>query len=317
MKLFLKKCMLFAALNLCVLVLLFAVFMLIGDQYLGNYQAAILDKIERLQAIQEPKIVLAGNSNVCFGFQSSLIEEAFHMPVVDLGLNGSLGNAYQENMVKLGVHAGDIVIVCHSSYSDNNTFDNADLTWITLEHHAKLWSIVGIQDLFPLLKAFPNYVVQATKQYFTGQEGNIAPNHTSYSRKAFNEYGDVCLRFDGSYIFDETSVQIPKINKTCTERLNRLNEYLNDRGATLLIAGYPIGDGEYTPEKEQFDVFEQELRDSLNCCVISHFTDYFIPYHFFYDTRLHLSEEGARIRTQLLIHDLSQWMIQSGHTKSS
>ena len=36
MKLFLKKCMLFAALNLCVLVLLFAVFMLIGDQYLGK-----------------------------------------------------------------------------------------------------------------------------------------------------------------------------------------------------------------------------------------------------------------------------------------
>jgi hypothetical protein len=87
-----------------------------------------------------------------------------------------------------------------------------------------------------------------------------------------------------------------------------LNEYINQQGATLLIAGYPIGYGEYTPDASGYETFEKELKGKVNCNVISHFTDYFMPYDLFYNSPNHLSEEGAEIRTRQLIEDLENWM---------
>lgn len=45
---------------------------------------------------------------MAFGFQSEQIEEAFGLPVVNLGLHGGLGNAFHEEMAKINVCEGDI-----------------------------------------------------------------------------------------------------------------------------------------------------------------------------------------------------------------
>lgn len=78
---FILKCFLFLALTIGFLLHL-------SPQYLGNYQASLIDKVERLESIQEPKIVLIGDSNLAFGIDSERIEEAFGMPVVNMGLHG-------------------------------------------------------------------------------------------------------------------------------------------------------------------------------------------------------------------------------------
>jgi hypothetical protein len=309
MKKFIGKVLLFLLVFIIsALVLVACDYYLIGNQYLGNYQAALIDKVERLQGIDEPKIILIGNSNVCFGINSEMIEEEFNMPVVDMGLHGGLGNAFHENMVKLGVSEGDIVIISHSSYFDDDTISDPDLAWITVELHKELWGVIRLKDMLTMLRAYPTYLKNAYNLKKTGENGNIAPDETCYSRSAFNKYGDIYRRFSDTYEFTETSVGVPAINDICIERINKLNRYINKQGATLLIAGYPIGYGEYTPDKSEFDEFENELREKVDCDVISHFTDYFIPYDLFYNTNLHLTEEGAEIRTTQLITDLRNWM---------
>ena len=50
--------------------------------------------------IEEPKIILIGNSNLAFGIDSEKIENSVGMPVVNLGLHGSLGNEFHESMAK-------------------------------------------------------------------------------------------------------------------------------------------------------------------------------------------------------------------------
>lgn len=42
----------------------------LSPQYLMNYQASLIDKVERAENIDEPKIVLLGNSNLAFGMDS-------------------------------------------------------------------------------------------------------------------------------------------------------------------------------------------------------------------------------------------------------
>ncbi len=280
---------------------------IVGAQYLGSYQAALIDKTERLQSIDEEKIVLIGNSNVCFGINSEEIEKEFGMPVVDMGLHGDLGNAFHENMVKLGVSEGDIVIICHSDFSDNDTIPDPTLAWITIENHTEFLKLVRNKDILQLLRAYPSYFRNCFMYWLTGK-GNIVSDTTCYSRSAFNEYGDIYKRFDDTYEFTDTSVTVPEITDACISRLNDLNRYLNEQGATMLIAAYPIGYGKYTPPADEFEAFENELRSKVDCDVISHYTDYFIPYDLFYNTNLHLSEEGAEIRTKLLIEDLHNWM---------
>lgn len=124
-----------------------------------------------------------------------------------------------------------------------------------------------------------------------------------YSRKAFNQYGYVSYSREGSFFTFEEQL-IPEMNDVCIERLNELNAYLNAQGATMVVAGYPIGKGEFTPSEDEFLKFQDQLEKQLDCEVISDYRDYMFDYSYFYDTFLHLTTDGARLRTKQLIKDL-------------
>ena len=77
MKLYFKK--LFLLLLLTAMLLCMAAvfdFTVVGNQYSHFYTASLMDKVDRLCSITEPKIILVGNSNVSFGMDSALLEDA-------------------------------------------------------------------------------------------------------------------------------------------------------------------------------------------------------------------------------------------------
>ena len=281
-------------------------FYIICPQYDQGYQAAMQDKVARLKAIDEPKIVLLGNSNVAFGFDSQLIEEEMGMPVVNMGLHGGLGNAFQEMPAKLNVTEGDIYVVCHTYYNDYDTFFDPSLVWTILENNWELYSLLRWQDLPELIEAYPTYVKKWLNLWSTGT-GN-QPGVGIYSRDRFNEYGDIGYHEGNYYTFTEGSISVPGISDICVNRLNELSEWLEERGASLVIAGYPIPDGEFTPDKSEYIAFQEELEERMNFPVISDFTDYFIPYEYFYDTYAHLTTMGTVIRSEQLVEDLKNWL---------
>ena len=308
MKLFIKRIGLVVGIFLLVFVLIVVFnFEVVGNQYGEIYNAALIDKINRLENIDSPRILLTGNSNVAFGFKSSLIEEHFNMPVINLGLHAALGNAFCDNIAKQYVQGGDIVIVMHTEY---NTLDLGDykLALATMEHNRYMYNIPEKKAYFGLFKAFPNYIIQSSILWLF-HSGNRLHDDTSYTRRAFNEYGDVEFKPDTNRtpqeeLFHEGTLKIPTISDECIDYLNGLNDYINDKGAVMVVAAYPIASGEYTPKKEEYEVFQEELESKLNCEVISNFTDYYIPYEYFYDSIVHLTGEGAVIRSQLLISDI-------------
>lgn len=285
---------------------------IIMPQYEYSYNAALLDKIARLESIQEPKIVLVGNSNLPFGIKSELIEEAFHMPVVNMGMHGSLGNAFHEEMAKINVQNGDIIILFHTEFSDNDAISDPVIAWLTVENHPELLKLLRAKDLPAMYFAFPDYAKRALSLW-SSKEGNEQNYGDVYSRFAFNEYGDIsferqCTKLDADTYFTTGMVQVPEINTTCTNRINELNEYITEHGATLLVAAYPIANTAVTPPREDYVKFQEQLHKDLNCPIISNYTDYFFDTNYFYDTNYHLTDEGAILRTNQLILDLEQWM---------
>lgn len=295
-----------------ILKLLLALSLVIGyiyhvlPQYEKGYDASLIDKVDRLNSIDEPKIVLIGNSNLAFGINSELIEEEIGMPVVNMGLHGGAGNAFHEEMSKYNVTPGDIYIICHSEYDDNNEIGDTMTAWTSIENHFNLWRILRKEDAKTMAKAFPVYLKKSLNLYSSGT-GNQDPGGI-YARSAFNEYGDVAVLREGSVYATEETVDVPEIGKLTTERINELYEYLTERGAYLLVAGFPIGNGSVTADVKEYVDFQQTLTDELDCPVISNYVDYMLDYSYFYDYNyLHLNSEGADIRTYQLISDIRRW----------
>lgn len=315
MRKFIIKFLIFILIIIAIVVIFTAICKyLIGNQYTNMYQASIYDKIERLENIDGPKIVLVGNSNVAFGINSEMIEKEIKMPVVNLGLHGALRNEFHENMAKTSINEGDIIILAHSDYSNDDSIGDYILAWSTVEWNKKLWSLIPKDEYSMMLRYLPIYQKNTFISFVNKKINKRAISNSTvpkdcYSRYAFNEYGDNVYSMNDNSLYNFTKkLSVPQIDDVSVKRINELNRYCKSKGATLLIAAYPIADGEYTPNHELYSAFEKELREKMDCPVISKFSDYFIDYKYFYNTELHLTYEGAKIRTNLLINDIKNYM---------
>lgn len=285
--------------------------MIVPPQYVDSYNAALIDKVSRLESISEPKIILCGDSNLAFGMDSGMLEEAIEMPVVNMGLHGGLDNKFLERCALLDIDEGDILIVCHSNFADNGELKQPDLAWITLENHNRLWEIPDMQEWMELIPALPNYTFETISLYLSGR-GN-SNSDVVYAREAFNEYGDnVAQRSQMITSITESDIVVPGISEECVERLNEMYEYCKARGAHMVIAGYPILSNEARPNEQDFVAFQEELEEKMECDVISDYMDYFFPIEYFYDGRLHMTNEGAKYRTAQLIKDIQKWQMETG-----
>lgn len=300
--LFLKLFLLF------VLVCLLSVLCLltISPQYTHDYTASFIDKMKRLESISEPKIVLVSNSNLAFGIQSDLIEDAFGMPVVNLGLHGGLGNAFHERMPLFNITTGDIIVISHLDYSDDDKISDPELALLTVENYFHYWKIFRLKDLPRIISALPRYSAKCLYRFFLKRD-KAPSNSTCYARNSFNEYGDNIFPRNIEAGESEPYLRHPKVNDIYMSRINNLYEYCKTKGATVVISGAPILSGLEGFDLDEYRQFQKEVECRAACSVISDFTDYIFDKKYFYGGALHMTNDGARLRTEQLIKDLQSF----------
>lgn len=100
-----------------------------------------------MENIDGPKIVLVGDSNLAFGINSEDIEDAFNMPVVNMGLHGGLGSIFSERMARINVDEGDIYIILRWSFEGDGEIEpsQVEMIWTIIENHFKLWKLLRIE----------------------------------------------------------------------------------------------------------------------------------------------------------------------------
>ena len=283
-------------------------FVIVMPQYLLNYQASLIDKNERLCSIDEAKIVLVGNSNWAFGVDSQKLEEAMGMPVVNMGMHGGIGNPFNEQAAVQNIHEGDIVIISYSNFADGDIIKNPELAWITIENHPALWKYIRPKDWPDMIKAYPTYLKDCLDLWSQGI-GNM-DSGTEYSRLQFNEYGDNIYDRPALVVSDEelAEAHIPEIGDETIDRLNKLNQTLQEKGATLLVTPYPTPVTVHTPPTEEYVAFSDQIEERLDFPLIGRYEDYRMDKNLFYNTYLHLNNEGKQLRTQMLIGDLQEYL---------
>lgn len=283
-------------------------FQCISPQYSTEYTAAIIDKYNLLHSIDKPKIILVGDSNIAFGFNSEKIENAFNMPVVNFGLHGALGMSFHSEMIKSGIHEGDIVIIAPAFYyaADAYSFEDNLTAWITIENNTSLYSGISYKNYKAMLLTYPAYLKGAFNLWKTN--GGNKPKEGAYAREAFDSYGDnayprpACIMTEKnySYLFSGGSL---------TEEMqiywNDYNEFVLSKGATLFMSCPPILKDTL---RIDLQVLQNDLENKLNFPMISKLDDYVYPLEYFYDSVYHLNDFGKEIRTEQLIADLQDFM---------
>jgi len=302
------KRLLLKSILLFVLIILLSVLCLltISPQFTHEYNASFIDKMNRLESISEPKIVLVSNSNLAFGIQSDLIEKAIGMPVVNLGLHGGLGNAFHERMPLFNITAGDIIVISHLDYFDDDEISDPALALITVENYFHYWKIFRAKDFPRIIFKLPQYSAKCLARFFLKKDrAQNAP--TCYARNAFNEYGDNIFPRNIEAGESDPYLRHPKVNDICMSRINNLYEYCKTKEATVVISGAPILSGLEGFNLEEYKQFQKEVETSAECPIISDFTDYIFDKKYFYAGALHMTNDGARLRTEQLIKDLQSF----------
>lgn len=284
----------------------FVLFVIMPQDDLG-YNAAIKDKYRRLKEIDSPKVVLVGDSNVAFGIDSGMIEEAFEMEVVNLGLHGGIGQTMGAELLKGNVSQGDIIILLPASYSyETAGIRDGVLMWYAMENDLSIWLTLQNPDVKVMINSFPTYLKKAMGLWIK-HEGNRVTS-SIYNRLSFNEYGDIKLDrpenvMENGFI-DNDGFDSKYLSEAMRDYWNDLGEYVSEHGGMLFMGVPPILKEDLKLSDGELGLLENQLRTELNFPVISRFQDYIFPKEMFFDTNFHLNNTGVQVRTELLIEDI-------------
>lgn len=269
-----------------------------------SHEVNIIKQIERMQTINEPKIIIIGGSGCGFGLCSKLISEHFNMPVCNTGTHAGLGLLTQINLCKEFVHDSDIVVVIpeYDQYLGNCRFGDAAALRILTSLYPKGYQYFTFQQQIQLLQKVP-----AAYKDAVSARGQVFDDNSPYFQKSLNEYGDVemyemrCHRTDKDW--EVNKWKINTVEKESVVLLQSFYNYCEKHHAKMLL---------FPPAymAMSFDVNENTIRtiwtvlEEAQLPCVSTPERYRMADTMHYDTDYHLTYEGVMLRTNRLIADM-------------
>jgi hypothetical protein len=132
----------FICIVLCVLIPFVAVAvtaLALPAQFDETFLAALELKIDRIESVEGPKIIIVGGSSVPFGVDTKLMEEMLGMPVVNFGLYATLGTKLMIDLSREYINEGDIVVIAPETDAQTySLFFNAEASWQAVDSDISL-----------------------------------------------------------------------------------------------------------------------------------------------------------------------------------
>ena len=263
-------------------------------------------KYERLMTASSPKMVITAGSSSAYGFLSEqFINElaaADHegWDVVNYSCHYQTPGRFYIDVITNFLNEGDVLL--HSPEPLPAQLGSNDITavmWQFFEGAYEAFSLVDIREYEYVFSAFTEY--NKTRLYMPD---------TSYEDhfEGVNIYGDCDFYKTGQYdgyiggqgMFNFNTALINP------ERLNTVYDRAALKGASVWLTFAPVNENAVlTPSQKRSkqEEYMQFIRDNLHVTVISDVADQMWNGKYMYDTNLHLSTEGARLRTSMIAED--------------
>ena len=293
------------------MVIPFIVFIIVGECEENNYHnvfnASIVDKYERLESIDEPKIVFVGGSSLPFGLRSDLIEKELDKKVVDFGVYASLGTKAMLEFTYDNLYENDILVIApelnEQTYS---MYFNAHIMWESINEKRSMIFDLSYDEMklmgFNYLNFLYNKLFVASEEFSTDQV---------YSRTNFNEYGDLVYERDSNIMpggYDK-SMPITLSNLMNDEFFDYLSSFiskLKSKGVTVYFTFSPSNILAIDFTDDEYNTFQSYLKSHLDCQVISSIKEMTYDSAYFYNTNFHLNNKGAILHTVTVINALKK-----------
>ena len=276
-----------------------------------DYDAILADKYMRLKYSTGKRIILVGGSNLTFGINSAMIKERFSdYDVINFSGSYHYGVVTPFELIKANVREDDIVIFIPEYY--NTTYGEKEpesiTNWQYIESNYAILEDINIQNTPVLLEKYVTYLIR--KRELLPEK--LKNTDSVYVRSGINEYGDLTIYRKHRAKLDMVIPRTDIITDAGMDRYNNMCRELTEKGVTCLFSFPSVHGGDeykdYLEEetKEFMTLLESKL-DSRYCTIISKCTDYAFDVSLFYDNRYHLTLEGAKKRTKVLIRDLEAY----------
>lgn len=278
-----------------------------GQTFLGE----LAPKYERLNAVDEPKVIVVGGSSVAFGLDSALLEANVGMPVVNFGLYATLGTKIMMDLSKANINEGDIIVLAPEMDAQTlSLYFNAEAALQGIESNWGMLRYIDSDNHSDLVGGLYEYITSKIKYL---REGLLDPAGV-YNRDSFNEYGDIVyerpyntmlLGYDPTRTIDLTAALW---DEEFVDYVNDYTAYCEKKGATVYFSFCPMNESAMASTTTEDTLFEfySYLYNTLDCEVIGNVNDYIIEQDYFYDSNFHLNDSGVVLRTSLLAHDINR-----------
>lgn len=298
-----------------VLIIPFAVFFLVTElienQYRNTFVAELEDKCARLNSTEGKKIIFVGGSSLPFGLRSDLIEQEIEgYSVVNFGLYATLGTKVMMDLSKMNINKGDIVILApelneqtYSLYFNPVALEEA------LDGFSFKYKYLSLQDNLSL---FYNYYKFAFKKLEYSANNSTPDPDGIYRHDSFNEYGDIEVERaynkmgngvdPNMYVYTDDRL----LDDSFIAYVNDYVKYVNGQGADIFFNFSPTNQIALKSSKAARQVFQNNLKEKLNCNLLCNIEDCIINEGYFYDTNFHLNSSGAVYFTNTVVNNLKR-----------
>lgn len=282
----------------------------IPNQYTETYVGVLEDMFNRLNLINEPKVIVVGGSNVAFGLRSDLMEQELGMPCVNFGLYGTIGTKTMMDLSKSNINEGDMVILAtETTHQAMSMYFNPDAMLRALNGNNEMLSYIPADNRLEMLNELPGYI-STNFDVYTGK--SKVSLEGVYQHSSFNEYCDISYSRPYNIMLDlydsvaPVKFSIDEIDSEFIDYVNDYASYVRNAGASIYFSYSPINALAVSDEGDIAE-YENYLREKLNMDIISNVSDYIMDAQLFYDTNFHCNDVGAIYRTNQLICDIRRF----------
>lgn len=267
-------------------------------------------KMERLNNVQSPKIVVIGGSSTAFGLRSDIMQEQLGMPVVNFGLYASLGTKIMLDLSKANISEGDIIIIAPEQDKQTlSMYFNADSAWKGFDGNFQYLKYLHEDDMPSMLGNLISFAAEKHKYLVKGEKPEV---NGVYTKDAFNEYGDISYKRDTNTMFGGYDKNTPIsfdtdiISQDFISYLNQYAQFAKNKGANVFFSFAPMNRAALKENTDSQDIYTyfSYLQSKLDFHVISNPETYLMDSNWFYDSNFHMNDSGAILHTKHLINDI-------------
>lgn len=265
-----------------------------------------IKKDSLLKSTKSPRIIFIGGSNITLGLNSQLVKDSLKLNPINTGIIAPIGLKYMLKSSIEFVREDDIIIVIpeyHQFYG--SLADGEELLLPLLFEVSYKFNSVDLKQYLKLSQHVPKYIASKLSFWNDFKADEFVENNLM-GLQSYNIYGDASKHWDmpkpATFVEYE---MVDDLNMEAFEILTEFKTEVDNKKAYLFISYPCFSESSFNKSLNQINNIENKLKE-LQIDILGTPKRYKFNDSLIFDTAYHLTYDGVKLRTELLIEDIKK-----------